>query len=345
MPEWGGRLLEWVRSAILGSHTQTEVKKKPLQGSKSMQIAAPPPECFLTSCMAASVCLPAITHGLLPAPLPAYGGPLNKRDDTSFGGGGMVCHFLSSVHRAAVITEARARLFRGTLCVGRGGDSQVLLSVWSVLLFSPPIVFFPFLQLTSLNPPPHPLLVLTDTLIAVLISPTRPQFLLTISGRCQQVIVERNKVPIAVGFLLFIYIFIYFLASLLKTTVPSRRALIGCRAGKAMCEIQALTVLCFSRKPKCCLFLHASSSRLSEGGEPEKKAPPPLKRKKKLEQQREKGVVWVTIKASANGWRENRRDRSCLLINKALSFRRKTAIISHPTASSLPVSLKVTHRH
>lgn len=68
----------------------------------------------------------------------------------------MACHFLSSVHRAAVITEAGARLFRGTLCVGRGGDGQVLLSVWSVLLSPPPppaIVSFPLLGL----PPPQPL--------------------------------------------------------------------------------------------------------------------------------------------------------------------------------------------
>lgn len=77
----------------------------------------------------------------------------------------MVCHFLSSVHRVAVITEAGARLFQGTLCVGRGSNSQVLLSVWSLLLST--LLLFSSLYSNCLPTPYPPLL--TDTLIAVLI--------------------------------------------------------------------------------------------------------------------------------------------------------------------------------
>lgn len=43
---------------------------------------------------------------------PAYAAPLSTCSDSSFGG--MVCHFLSSVHRTSVITEAKARLFYRT---------------------------------------------------------------------------------------------------------------------------------------------------------------------------------------------------------------------------------------
>lgn len=126
----------------------------------------------------------------------------------------MACHFLSSVHRAAVITEAGARLFQGTLCVGRGGDGQVLLSVWSVLLSPPCYCFLP-----STRPAPSPTsLLLTDTLIAVppavLIS--RAASVLTYNqwtARGGNSV--RNKVGIA-GRVSVFFFCLFFVSSLLK---------------------------------------------------------------------------------------------------------------------------------
>lgn len=206
--------------------------------------------------------------------------------------------------------------------------------------FHPTIVFSPILKLTCLTSPP----VLTDTLIAALISRTQPQFLLTIRGGCQEVIgAVRNKVRIAVRFL-FLFFFLVS-PSLKKTTVPSRRALIGCAAGTAMGEIRAFNgVVLFKEAPSARVTADCQRER-NQTPPSQKKSNPSFEKKRKLEQQREEGVVRVTIKAPANGWRGSRRAHSCLLINKALSFRRKTAIISHPAASSLPVSLKVTCRH
>ncbi len=75
---------------------------------------------------------------------PAYAALLSMCYDSSFGG--MACHFLSSVHRTSVITEARARLFYRTSYEGRSDDCTLLLSARSIFSrsLSPfPIVFFP----------------------------------------------------------------------------------------------------------------------------------------------------------------------------------------------------------
>lgn len=61
---------------------------------------------------------------------PAYAALLSMCYDSSFGG--MVCHFLSSVHRTSVITEARARLFYSTSYEGRSDDCTLLLSACSI---------------------------------------------------------------------------------------------------------------------------------------------------------------------------------------------------------------------
>lgn len=83
---------------------------------------------------------------------PAYASLLSMCYDSSFGG--MVCHFLSSVHRTGVITEARPRLFYRTSFGGRSDDCTLLLSACSIFsislfplfssLFTPPsFLFFP----------------------------------------------------------------------------------------------------------------------------------------------------------------------------------------------------------
>lgn len=75
---------------------------------------------------------------------PAYASLLSMCYDSSFGG--MVCHFLSSVHRTGVITEARPRLFYRTSFEGRTDDCTLLLSPCSIFSFFLhvffPIVFF-----------------------------------------------------------------------------------------------------------------------------------------------------------------------------------------------------------
>lgn len=68
---------------------------------------------------------------------PAYASLLSMCYDSSFGG--MVCHFLSSVHRTGVITEARPRLFYRTSFEGRTDDCTLLLSPCSVFVFFPPL--------------------------------------------------------------------------------------------------------------------------------------------------------------------------------------------------------------
>lgn len=68
---------------------------------------------------------------------PAYAALPSVHYDSSFGG--MVCHFLSSVHRTSVITGARARLFYRTLYEGRRDDCTARFSV-SSLFWPIPIV-------------------------------------------------------------------------------------------------------------------------------------------------------------------------------------------------------------
>lgn len=102
---------------------------------------------------------------------PAYATLPSVRCDSSFGG--MVCHFLSSVHRTSVITEARARLFYRTLYEGRSDDCTALFSVFSgSLSVSLPLSphLFPAPSLFSLSFS----LTLTDThpLFPGLLSPT-----------------------------------------------------------------------------------------------------------------------------------------------------------------------------
>lgn len=70
---------------------------------------------------------------------PAYAALLSMCYDSSFGG--MVCHFLSSVHRTSVITEARARLFYRTSYEGRSDDCTLLLSARRVFSLSPSVPF------------------------------------------------------------------------------------------------------------------------------------------------------------------------------------------------------------
>lgn len=163
----------------------------------------------------------------------------------------------------------------------------------------------------------------------------------------------RNKVGIAVGFL-FVFFFAFFLCPLSRNhspISPSRRSLIGCAAAKAIGEIRAFngTVLFKEAKKACCLLFRASSSRLSEegggcGGE-EKHSPRVQKKKRQIcNSGAKKGSRGSQSKPGKTAG-ERAGAFACLLINKALSSRRKTAIISHPTASSLPVSLKVTCRH
>lgn len=65
---------------------------------------------------------------------PAYAALPSVCYDSSFGG--MVCHFLASVHRTIVITGARARLFYRTLYEGRSDDCTMLLSVCKILPLS-----------------------------------------------------------------------------------------------------------------------------------------------------------------------------------------------------------------
>lgn len=123
---------------------------------------------------------------------PAYAVVLSMCYDSSFGG--MACHFLSSVHRTSVITEARARLFYRTLCEGRSDDGTVLLCVafsLFLLLCFHPIVFF-----TSSHFLPSLSLSLT------LISLTHVQFSLTIRGSGKKSNSWRNTVRIAVDFFL-----------------------------------------------------------------------------------------------------------------------------------------------
>lgn len=82
---------------------------------------------------------------------PAYAALLSMCYDSSFGG--MVCHFLSSVHRTSVITEARARLFYRTSFEGRSDDSTLLFSARSIFLsLSVPFLFFSSLFSTSFTP-------------------------------------------------------------------------------------------------------------------------------------------------------------------------------------------------
>lgn len=81
-------------------------------------------ECLLCTCTGASVCLPVITHALPTPPFSACAMTVHL--------GGMVCHFLSSVHRTSVITEARARLFYRTSYKGRSDDCTLLLSARSI---------------------------------------------------------------------------------------------------------------------------------------------------------------------------------------------------------------------
>lgn len=109
--------------------------------------------------------------------------------------------------------------------------------------FHPAIVFFPLLE----RPPSTPSPLLADTLIAVLISRTRLQFLLTIRGRCEEVIAVRNKVGITVGFL---FIYLFFVPSLENHSPisPSTDRLRSCQSRSGRYEL--LTALCFSRKPK-----------------------------------------------------------------------------------------------
>ena len=71
--------------------------------------------------------------------------------------GEWLCHFLSSVHRTSVITQARARLFYRTLYEGRSDDCAALFSVFlgflSVSLPVTPHLFpLPFLFSRSLTP-------------------------------------------------------------------------------------------------------------------------------------------------------------------------------------------------
>lgn len=96
------------------------------------------PECLLCTCMAASVCLPVITHALPTPPFSACAMTVHL--------GGMVCHFLSSVHRTSVITEARPRLFYRTSYEGRSDDCTLLTFAFSLLV--------PFSLFSTLFPPP-----------------------------------------------------------------------------------------------------------------------------------------------------------------------------------------------
>lgn len=125
----------------------------------------------------------------------------------------------------------------------------------------PAIVFFPLLKL----PPPLPP-VLTDTLIAVLISPARLQFLLTIRGRCEEVIVVRNMVGIAVGFLV---IYLFFVLSLENHSPISSSTdrLRSCQSDREIRAFNGAVLFKEAKKKKekrkpCCLLFRASSSRL-----------------------------------------------------------------------------------
>lgn len=123
---------------------------------------------------------------------PAYAALLTMCYDSSFGG--MVCHFLSSVHRTSVITEARARLFYRTSYEGRSDDCTLRLSTHSIFSHSLcpfPIVFFFF-------PPPllafFPSLTDTLTLFLCLLSRTHAYSSLFQSGDgIKKVIVGRGQ--------------------------------------------------------------------------------------------------------------------------------------------------------
>lgn len=90
---------------------------------------------------------------------PAYAALLSMCYDSSFGE--MVCHFLSSVHRTSVITEARARLFYRTSYEGRSDDCTLLLSACSIFSLSDPFPLFS----CRFPPPLLPFFSLSDTLI------------------------------------------------------------------------------------------------------------------------------------------------------------------------------------
>lgn len=140
-------------------------------------------ECLLRTCTGASVCLPVITHALPTPPFSACAMTVHL--------GGMVCHFLSSVHRTSVITEARARLFYRTSYEGRSDDCTLLLSARSI--FSPSftsvpsplfLLFFSLFSLTDWHA--HPLSL-------SLISHPRMQFSLPIRDGLKKVIAGRGK--------------------------------------------------------------------------------------------------------------------------------------------------------
>lgn len=161
---------------------------------------------------------------------PAYAVVLSMCYDSSFGG--MACHFLSSVRRTSVITEARARLFYRTSCEGRSDDGTVLPSVCS--LFSLSSSLFPSHCFFTSS---HSLCSLFSlSLSRWLLSLTHVQFSLTIGEVVKKSNSWRNTVRIAVDFFL--------------TTVSSHWALIGCAAAKVIGKIPALNGIMLSKEAK-----------------------------------------------------------------------------------------------
>lgn len=105
---------------LIQTHTHTHIKCTICRSAPYAHSL----ECLLRTCTGASVCLPVITHALPTPPFSACAMTVHL--------GGMVCHFLSSVHRTSVITEARARLFYRTSYEGRSDDCTLLLSARSI---------------------------------------------------------------------------------------------------------------------------------------------------------------------------------------------------------------------
>lgn len=224
-----GRSVACVDRKVLHTHKQTHIKVEYMQIHTTHTLPR-----VSSAYMHGCFCLFTSDNSC-----PAYAALLCMCYDSSFGG--MVCHFLSSVHRTSVITAARARLFYRTSYEGRSDDCTLLLSARSIFSQSLFHCFLPSLPLL------YSLFSLSDwhTQSLSLISHTRIQFSLPITGRDNESDSWKRTVWITID------LFFFFL-----TRVPSHWTWIGCAAARLIGKIFAFNgiTLLEEAKPLMCVL-------------------------------------------------------------------------------------------